>query len=436
MRTIGLPPVYTIKLGKSKGLLDGFFDRYNKDKPLGEQLRGQHKNLSGILIYYFSKELRKAQAFGDGVKEGAELPALRTNNKQLGQKLGTCEKTVRNLRKRLEAAKIITQTVFHGSNSSYELTLSPAILHISLQNDYENRVLYFSKAHATSDSFFDPQRKNLPHTVSRTLQDTIKLNKLEGVDFQQKPENQSIEGKMDVDKLLSGEGNMPEHVENQPLKPIQATPEPDSGYERCKTRQETPPQVAALPPKVAPETIAEAVAHLPKNIQDKIKRHVDRLFSIAMINLYEGRWLTVEEKEKGKARLAEYFAYSDPNRYSAGANEITGRIILVKGWIDRREKKGETGWTTPIPSAYFDFRNEKGFSQTKAWYKKHKAIRNQITLKTTLTKAVNYYMRSLEDGAKISPSEAYRIVTQRLGKKSNELVRLFNEQISGLKQTA
>ncbi|MCB0654190.1 MAG: hypothetical protein KDC85_23115 [Saprospiraceae bacterium] len=435
MGILGTQAVYTVRLGQSKALADGFFDRYNQDKPLGDRLRGQHKTLTGILVYYFSKEIRKAQAFGDGVREGASLPTLRTNNNQLARKLGTCEKTVRNLRKRLETARIILKTVFHGSNSSYELTLSPAILHISKQGDSENRVLYFSEAHAASDSFFDPKRKNLPHTVTRTVQDTIKLNKLEGVVFQQKPENQSIEGKKDVDKLLIGKGELPKTVENQQFEPVQATPEPDSGYEPCKTRQETAPRVAAHPPKVAPDTVAEAVAHRPKPIREKIQRHVDRLFSIALINLYDGRWLTDEEKEKGKARLAEYFAYSDPNRYTAGADEITGRIILVKVWIQRKEKKGDTRWTTPIPSAYFDIRNEKGFSQTKAWYKKHKAVRHEITLKTTVTKAVNFYMRSLEDGAKMSPSEAYRIITQRLGKRSQELVRLFNEQIAGLQKT-
>ncbi|MCB0653210.1 MAG: hypothetical protein KDC85_18195 [Saprospiraceae bacterium] len=428
--------VYTVRLGQSKALTDGFFERYNQDKTLGDRLRGQHKNLAGILIYYFSKEIKKAQAFGDGVREGASLPTLRTNNSQLARKLGTCEKTVRNLRKRLETAKIIIKTVFHGSNSSYELTLSPAILHISKQGDSENRILYFSKAHAATDSFFDPTRKNLPHTVTRTVQDTNKLNKLEGVDFQQKPESQSVEGKKDVDKLLIGSGKMPETVENQQLEPIQATQEPNSGYETSKNRQETAPPVAAHPPKVAPNTVAEAVAHQPREIRDKIQRHVDRLFSIALINLYDGRWLTDDEKEKGKARLAEYFAYSDPDRYTSGANEITTRIILAKRYVEKLNSKGQILWTTPIPSAYFDFRMEKGFSKTKSWYKSHKKKRLEITLNTTLTKAVNFYTRSLDDGAKIGPAEAYRIVTQNLGKKSKELVRLFNEQISGLKQTA
>lgn len=152
-------PFYTIRLGQSKSLLDGFFERYNANKPLRERLRGQHKNLTNILVYYFSMEIKKAQAFGDGVNEGAPLPSLRTNNRQLAQKLGTCEKTVRNLRKRLETARVITKTVFHGSNSSYELTLSPAILHISHQGDSENRILYFSAAHAASDSFLTPHGK-------------------------------------------------------------------------------------------------------------------------------------------------------------------------------------------------------------------------------------------------------------------------------------
>ena len=43
----------------------------------------------------------------------------------------------------------------------------------------------------------------------------------------------------------------------------------------------------------------------------------------------------------------------------------------------------------------------------------------KLRLKTTLTKAVNFYMRSLEDSSKMGPSEAYRMVTQRLGKKQS-----------------
>lgn len=436
MEKIKRKPFYTIHLGKSKKLFEGFRDRYNKNIPLSRRLRVSHKALADLLIYYYSKEIQRAQAYGNGVTEGVELPNLRTNNIQLSRKLDTCEKTVRNLRKRLEKANIITNTIFHGSNASYELTLNPAILHIAAQGQSENRISNFSKNHTPTPVFSDSKSPILPHTVTRTIQDTIKLNKLEGVNFQQKSENQSFKVEKDVGKLLTGCGEMPEHVENQQLKPIQATPEPDSGYEPCKTRQETAPPVAAAPPQVAPGFVSDAVAHLPEKIQKKVQRHVDRIFSIAVINLYTGRWLSNEEQERGKARLAEYFVYSDPARYTAGANEITARIMLVKGWLDRREKKGQTGWTTPIPSAYFDVRNDKGFSKTKAWYKKHRAVRNEISRKTMLTKSVNFYMRSLEDGSKMSPSEAYRIVTQRLGKKSKALVQAFNEQIAGLKQTA
>lgn len=436
MGTTKTKTFYSVKLGKSKNLLDGFFDRYNSDKELKFRLRGQHKSLTSILVYYYNQTIRKAQGVGNGIQEGVELPNLRTNNRQLSKKLGVCEKTVLNLRKRLETAKIITKTVFHGSNSSYELTLSPAVLHISRQGDSENRVLYFSKAHAATDSFLEPKRKSLRHTVTRTVQATSKLNKLEGVDFQQVPESQSIEGKKDVDKLLIGCGELPEHVENQQLKPIPATQEPNSGYARSKNRQETSPPVAAAPPKVAPETFDKAVAHLDDDTQGRVRRHVDRIFSIALINLYDDRWLDDSEIERGKARLAEYFAYSSPERYTAGANEITTRIILAKKWIERRQIKEDFRWTTPIPSAYFDIRQEKGFARTKAWYKKHKQVRNDIAIKTALTKAVNFYMRSLESGSKIGPSEAYRVVTQRLGKKSKGLVRMFEEQISGLQKTA
>lgn len=423
---------YYIKLGWSKKLSDRYIKRYNQDKELKDRLRASHISLVNILIYYYSKEIKKKTALGI-IQEGQELPSLRTNNEQLSQRLGVCLKTVLNLRKRLEKANIITRTIFHGSNSSYELFLNPGIIHISMTGEPENRILFFSTSTPPQDFFSDPKRKSLPHTVTGTRQDTSKLNKLEGVDFQESPESQPVTEKNDVDKVLKPCGKMPtklpEPPENQQIKPNQVTQDPNSGYARSKTDSRNAPQVAAHPPKEMPEFFHQVSEHLPQNQASRLAKITDRILKIAIINLYKDRWLNETEKARARAAIAEYFAFSDPEKWAAGSSEIVQRIFLVKRWIDKQEKKNNYSWTTPIPSAYFNIRNKKGFAVTKTWFKGHKQARNEINFQTTITKAVNQYLKCFEPENNLSQAETYRKISQQLGKKSKQLLDEFNRQI-------
>lgn len=431
--------MYTIKLGKSKKLARLFIEQYNVGKKLGEQLRANHRSLLGGLIYYYSEELKSAQAYGKALKEGRSLPELRTNNSQLKEFLGTCRRTVQNLRERLVAANIITETVYHGSNSSYGIRLNPAILFLSIKGNSENQILKFQAPE--NPPAIAAHMQTLRHTVtSVTSLGTNKLIKLEGVDFQQKIDNQPTEGKEAVDKAGTDGGKENPIVEKQHGKHITATREPQEQQEPRQVTKETAtnpeqsPPVALAPPQEAPDSIKEATKGMARIEQMKVERHVERLWTIILLNLYENDWLSEAEIQRGKGRIAEYFTYTKPKHYSKVAAEFTDRIMLVKKWIARGKAKGNE-WKTPIPSAYFDIRKEYGFRKTKAWYKKHLEVRHEINEKTKLTKAVNAYVRSLEDGSKIAPAEAYRRIVQRLGKQSKRLVSLFHEQIAGLKNT-
>ena len=105
---------YQIKWRKSKKLLDAYIERYNADKPLREQLRAPHKALAQHLLFLYSAAIAREQAYGVGIAEMSTLPMLRTNNAQLADAMGCNERSIQNHRKRLKAAKVILEEVFHG----------------------------------------------------------------------------------------------------------------------------------------------------------------------------------------------------------------------------------------------------------------------------------------------------------------------------------
>ena len=149
---------------------------------------------------------------------------------------------------------------------------------------------------------------------------------------------------------------------------------------------------------------------------------------MASSSLYDGFYLNDAEIGRGKARIAEYFVYSDPRRWAAGGNEIIERIGLVRRWILKRKEKGEKAYVT-IPSIYFDIRTEHGFRKTKAWFKAHQKSKIEIQDRAQVTLALKQYRNALLPNSKISPAEAYRRIAQRLGKRGQHLVKDFNKNI-------
>lgn len=425
--------MYAINRYKSIKLLKDFVLGYNAGKKLSAQIKPQHISLVEEMLVCYNQQLKKLQAYGEGLKKGLELPLFRTNNVQLAKRIGRCEKTARNLRERLVEAKIITNTAkegFRGSNASFDIALSPMILHISKRGDSAN----------CTPLFFTDFGKSLPHTVSSTNQVTIKSINISGDDFQQSEGNQALEADLGVDNGIEAVDNDLGNVENHLGKHIQVTQEPQElgqVTQEAETDQEQLQKVApkrfkkAEIPALAPDSVAEAVEGLEEKAATAVKGHVQRLWTVVLLNLYKDAYLTESEIERGKGRIAEYFIYTKPQHYSQVSNEFTERIILAKKWIDRVRAKGGK-WTTTIPSVYFDIRFEKGFKNTKSWFKKMQKKRQEINEKTLITKSVNKYMNSLSEDSKISPADAYFQITQRLGKKSKRLVKLFNEQIAGM----
>lgn len=413
-------PVYKLRWAKSKALLDAYIARYNADKCLKDQLRAGHRRLAEHLLYLHQIEIAKEQKYGlwGG---GAELwlPMLRTNNEQLCGALGCSDRTVMNLRKRLQMAGIITAYKWHGTNSSYELALSPAILHIAPYGDPENRIGRFvvegAGREAAGGAAGAPPMQNLRHTiVTSNKTGTNKLNKLVTRSGFQSPGNAE-------EAVLGTVGNHAGHVESPLAMGSRPDTEPGTkgtGYETAGDPAGTAPPVAAPPPTdelsadeaaalvaaalakpiapgaeageaapedtceeggirpTAPETLEEALRGLPKDLADRLGFMCASLWAHAERLLYANVVLEAAEVERGRARLAEYFLYAQPSLWASGYEQVMTRINLVAAWITRglEEKPGApvydekskswhvVGAKKPVqrwvalPSIYFDIR--------------------------------------------------------------------------------
>jgi len=455
---------YSVKWAKSRKLLEAQLLTYNTGKALHQQLRSAHQALAEKLLYLYSVALHYHQGYVQPlIPATTPLPALWVNNVQLSQMLNCSERTVQNLRLRLRTAGIITREVWHGTNSQYELYLSPQVLHLQLGGDPNNQIAQFFAA--TPAPLTSPLAQTLRHTVtSKTILETNKLNKLSGADFQQAPAPELGAGPDPDSQPLDVVAEPQELVENPQQNDV---PELFSGYETTSdTPTGTPLRVAAaLPksperrsptlPKVTPQVpevskvvnkkSSEAVpsltlpTQLPLTLESvylglspadrlQLDRQVSRMASVASATLYADQWICDQEYNRLRIALAEYLRYAPAANYTRGANEVVERIHLVRRWIDSGLANNQNRWV-PLPSLYFDVRNAKGFKATKAWFKKHQQAKIAIKDRELVTKAVNFYMASLRPEATIAPTEAYRRVTQTLGKRKASLVQLFHQEI-------
>ncbi|MCB0634460.1 MAG: hypothetical protein KDD15_32225, partial [Lewinella sp.] len=403
---------YYLDLRKSKLLLRKWVTAYNDGRPLRERLRTNHITLALELLELYRKCLWKRQSVGELLLPGSPLPYLSTNNVQLGQLLRCSERTIQNWRQRLKIAGVITEEIWHGTNAGYEVRLHPAVMFLTQKGHLANQVQLFGMnvettnarsgaAHIQPDVAATNERELLK-TPAETVENACKRQHEQGavamVYGEKNPEHaenfspyctlpfQDTNQLNQLEVLHCGERAETDHFPTHQLRPDTGT-----GYETDSEGTELPPQVARRPPEVGvrgegvrgeehgwrgsqrveliPATFSVAVADLPQQLGRRIWQEVSKVWETALEQLYQGEWIAETERERAKARLAEYYIYAKPENYASGTVEICERIRLVRKWIDRGRKQEENRWV-PIPSVYFDYRNPKGFRRTKSWFKK------------------------------------------------------------------
>nr|WP_290939287.1 hypothetical protein [Haliscomenobacter sp.] len=278
---------------------------------------------------------------------------------------------------------------------------------------------------------------------------------------------------------LNNSVEKPEMLVENPLTGcvLDTPPELFSGYETTSDSVlETPPPFAAAPPKSS-ESPERRRRNLPKVTPQvpEVSKVVNKTSSAAapkQPSCEPGSTLTLPEKLPPPRRLRRPFPYRPtpprspgqppglrrlhgPLRRSLDLRPRTrahahrpGRVPPLRPrrqlhpWRQRGRRTHPPGppldrcrpgqWPKALgtpPQPLLRCAQPKGFKATKAWFKKHQQAKIAIKDRELLTKAVNFYLASLRPEATIAPVEAYRRVTQTLGKRKAALVQIFHTEI-------
>lgn len=322
--------VYKVDYPRSIMLLEEHIKQHNdKATSAAGRIKVTHQALAEKLIRLFRKHFAEWQAHNGFVYNPATtpLPTLRTNNEFLAKIMGCTSRTIRNYRDRLEALDLITTTILHGSNASFELVFNPNFLWVVAGSD-PLRIL--------------PPVQNFPHTSSCTLPEPLPEPVQELVCGKN-----STEAEPNVDN--SSVGQHPHQDANAPAiaqQPEQLQqPEPNHRNESSGHVARTAPPSCAAPPA--------SPAH---------RQAARFLVAWALRMLWPGQNWNVSEKLATEQQVDRLFAPVSLKNLPVLAQIYTGRCQLAaKLWTI------ETGQNFPNPWDFFNPDNPRGFVLTRDW---------------------------------------------------------------------
>jgi hypothetical protein len=402
---------------KSYVLMETVFDKQNDGKPLGERLKGGHFELMKTMVNLLKKEIGNYQVFGRKAgPDGYNLRSLRTNCVQLAKMLKCSVRTIRNRLGRLAGFQWIKK-VFHGSNAAFEIYINLDLLHLQ-----ETTACHSNSVATIFANPLPSMRQFLPDTLSRVpRQDTKEENEYSGLPS-------GTDAPTTASAAPAPNGTQQQLDTLTGYHPSSETP---AGKQQdTSTPSKKVPAKKVSPPAKLPKTMKAATAHLSDKDRARLPRLLDTVWEHALGELDEWLpgYLVGSEVIKGKIGLAEFFAYSNPERWKDAATEFIARVDLVTSWCERRTAAGKKAFI-PLPSLWFDHRNPMGFAVSKAWYKTQQQQLKKAKIQSEINTCLKIYWRALEsNGGDVD--EAIRIIKQRLEKRGGPaLFQLFTDKI-------
>ena len=147
--------------------LDCFIDTYNDAAEKStDRLRTGAVMTAKELIRIYGISLLKANGYQE--VDPDNLPTLQTNNRQLSKLVKCSSRTIQRHILKLRSAGIVTNKIFHGSNSNFEVLINPKILLVKQKLNVDNvkkefqEALSQSKKNEAKSSFLKIQKTNCP----------------------------------------------------------------------------------------------------------------------------------------------------------------------------------------------------------------------------------------------------------------------------------
>ena len=407
--------------------IDDFIQGYNQDKPLKkDQLGLPEMVLSKELVKIYSAFLSKTAKTS---KHSDKAVTLRTNNVQLSKRLHRSTRSVKRYMVKLQAAGFITNKIFHGSNSSYEVQLNDHFLFpvTRLENPFDaTGITFSSKSEDTPPpNFYNLQ--NCPHTETfhhNNISESTEINKIIYHPPVEKTEISSQNVKNKDFKTLSIDEKYGENAKIVPKNEDFTAENCENGPDKQNVAQKAepvhnPPNLAHIP------DFGENFAKKDKNlvVPPKYSLSSNKQFLVSMLwltasrLLYSNLELTDRQISKGKDGIADFYRDVPEKMTREVHNRFVRAIIQTRQYVNRSNRKrlNDKKRFVLMPEQYFDIKNPWGFTGAIEWDKKWQVNKIAITNERKFKRALAKYYGQLSKGV-VGPIEAMRKAEQAIGK--------------------
>jgi hypothetical protein len=422
--------------------LDRFVFRFNTDQEtIGTKIRQSMIATAKEILKIYGISLVKSNKVTP--IDPCHLPSLRTNNMQLATITQASGRTIQRHIDRLLACGILTQKIWHGSNSSYELFINPKILWIKGVGSVDK-----VKESRTDDENLNTENQDITNTIppkcphSYTDKKTNKRNnriiaveKLENswaVNFDEDPRltqkntdkntNKSTEKTEERSSLSLTATDL---TEKKPKKETEKTRRKDLLEEDARRKDAWREQTGLEKNTVQGRQTGACTIEIGQNKEGNdprcdatrhafLSKYVNALWTLAKEILYTDVWLNTRQCNIAKTLLYEWYQPVSNEKLDHVHQVYTDRIYLVSRYIE----KDPLHRFVTLPYLYFDPKNPKGFTGTKPWYEAEKTHKITLKLQRIVQEQIRKFKRNeAKDTAESRPRlTVFRECEQRIGK--------------------
>ena len=398
-----------INYSTSFNALDHYIKTYNESKEtLSEQVRQGAAATAKDIIRIYGLFLVKANGVAE--VDPDNLPPIRTNNVQLAKMANASPRTIQRHIKKLQEAGIITNKIWHGTNSSYELFINPKILLARCRKTLLEVKKSLDKALQQSlenDLVKEKHTTTCPHTDSCN-NSYINNNLLKGVDNSKNPEQMETSGNS------SKRSSLPLTNEND--IPSYDTGNTGTGYTGEKVAKKIEDAGEKVRIKRAKNRMFGAVKSPDTDSarSASLNLYVTLLWSLVKNVLYSGTFLTERQEEIGKKLIYQWYEPVSSKSLSNVHQIYVERVGLVRKFIEKDPERR----FVQLPYKYFDPDNPTGFAGTKKWWEKHEKRKIEVQAKLILHAQIRRFINNerKEANKKKPPLQLYRECETRVGK--------------------
>ncbi len=401
--------------------LDNYIKKHNDSTDqLSEKVRQGASSTAKDIIRIYGLFLVKA----NGIKEidTENLPPIRTNNVQLSKMGNASPRTIQRHIIRLQEAGIITNKIWHGSKSGYDLFINPNILLArcrKTQKEVEKSLDMALKQSTDNDLLIEINTTTCRHTDS--CNNSYKSNNLLKAGDNLKSSEQ-IE--------TTGNDSGYKTGNNFKRSSLSLTAESSTGYDTGNKK--TGNTGEKLAKKI--EDAGEKVRKRAKNQRSgevkspeidsarsaSLNLYVSLLWGFAKSFLYANVYLTERQEEIGKKLIYDWYKPVATHNLSKVHQIYIGRMGLVRKFIDKDPEKR----FVQLPFKYFDINNPNGFAGTKKWWAAHekrkKEVREKLILHAQIRRFINNQQK--EASKQKPPLQLYQECETRVGKLGDPLL--------------